>query len=569
MADIDFVIGGKNDTAKAFGAVENGLDRVATAADKASEKAASSTSRIGASISSLLTLTGALVAAKAIYSGVTGAISAVAGGMDDFDAAQESVRAMSQAMELNGGAADDLVQRYTDLSDAIEAKTNIAAEEAQALMKQAAILGVNNDEIGDMTVAAIGLSEALGVSLEDGLKKARLATEGNFAAFEKILPSIKQMATDEEKLAAVMELSARGMKMKEEASQSAGGEAERMSHRLGNLMETIGAMLAPIREIAYKGIALLADALSRVLGPAVESTQELFKKWEPVILEAIEKTVNGIVAAITMAEVIFGNFGDVVGLVFNTLKLKYETYRADTEHLFVNTIPAYLTWFGDNFFNIIETAFSAVSSVITNHVLKIRDTLAALWEFVATRGQSDILGQLGEIAGRSYLQGFENSIGELPNVAARTMTDTERQLQNQIGKTSDKLAAEFTEKFNARAVKLGQQVGENLDKNVNLKLKKTAEDAAAEIEKKLGEDSKKMAAGGTDSPLQAAESRLLTRGPADRVRDTQEQVAQNTAKMVKQQEQMLIVQAEQASMLREIRDIDAAKPTLNIAAAPI
>jgi len=155
----------------------------------------------------------------------------------------------------------------------------------------------------------------LGVSLEDGLKKSRLATEGNFKAFEKLLPAIKEMKTDEEKLAAVMELSARGMAMKEAASQSAGGEAERMGHRVGNLMETIGALLAPIREVAYKGITLLADALANILGPAVESTQAMFETWEPVIMQAIESTVNGIVAGLTMAEVIFNNFGDVVGLV--------------------------------------------------------------------------------------------------------------------------------------------------------------------------------------------------------------------------------------------------------------
>jgi hypothetical protein len=57
-------------------------------------------------------------------------------------------------------------------------------------------------------------------------------------------------------------------------------------------------------------------------------------------------------------------------------------------------------------------------TVVSNHVTKIVDAFTALWEFIASGGTSDVLGQLGEISGRSYLAGFESSLTALPDIAA-------------------------------------------------------------------------------------------------------------------------------------------------------
>jgi hypothetical protein len=569
MADIVYTIGAKDAATPALNKVDSAMSRLEKSTKDLGESSERSLGKFSISIGSLAKAAGVFGAVALAAQGVRSAFGMIAAGVDDFDAATESVRALDQAMELNGGSSEALVGKYTDLADAIERNTNIAAEETQALMKQAAVLGVSNDQLGNMATAAVGLSEALGVSLEDGLKKARLATEGNFKAFEKMIPSIKEMTTDEEKLAAVMELSARGMAMKEAASQSAGGEAERMNHRLGNLFETVGALIAPLREVAYKGITLLADALSNVLTPAVDSTRALFEQWEPVIMGAIESTVNGIIAGLTMAEVIFNNFGDVVGLVFDTIKLKYETYRADTEHLFVTTIPAYISWFGDNFFNIIETAFSAVSSVITEHISKIADTFQAFWDFISSGGGTDLLGELGDIAGRSYLEGFENSIEALPTVAARAMTATEKALQNSIGSTAGKLAEEYESKMAERTVKIGSSIGENIADSIDLKLKKTADDIEKKGDKKLTDSGKAAGATAGDDALQAQESRLLTRGtgqtsPVQLLQVIADGIKALVGGSAQQTEAQLVAASAAAELANQMKNA----PTLNIQGVP-
>ena len=232
-------------------------------------------------------------------------------------------------------------------------------------------------------------------------------------------------------------------------------------------------------------------------------------------MATIESAVTGVIAGLTMAEVIFNNFGAVVDLVFASIQLQYESYRADTEHLFVTTLPAYIGWFADNFFNIIETAYNAVYTVIYNATTKIIDTMKALWDFIASGGSTDLLGQLGEISGRSYLEGFQSSIEAMPEIAARALTAKEQELGAKIGSISTGLAEEFNRKFAERAVKLGENVGESLADTVELSLKKGEEEAKKkDVDKVLGNASSKGA--NSDAVLQAAESRLLTRGPGTR-----------------------------------------------------
>lgn len=561
MADIVYEIGAKDKATPALNTVDKGMSRLEKSTKDLGEASERSLGKMSISIGSLAKAAGVFGAISLAAQGVRSVFGMIGQGVDDLDRVNDHLRALNTAMELNGGSSEELMTQYSTLSDRLELLTNAEAETTQALMTQAAMLGVSNDQIDDMAVAALGLSEVLGVSVEDGLKKARLATEGNFKAFEKLLPSIKEMTTDEEKLAAVLELSNRGLKMKEDRAQTASGVAEQMGHRVGTLMEAIGALISPLREVVYKGIILLSDGLVNVLTPAIESTQSLFEQWEPVIMQAIESTVNGIIAGLTMAEVIFNNFGAVVGMAFDSVMLSYETYRADTEHLFVTVLPAYVSWFIDNFYNMLETGFNAALTLVMNLGKSFGDAFAAIWDFISSGGQTDILGNLGEIAGRNLMEGFESSVEALPQIAARAMTATEKELTASIGETANKLASEYDAKMAQRTIKIGGKIGEDMATAIDLQLKKTAD----EVESKTDSIEKSKAATGASTPsdaiLQASQSRLLTRGPGERKKDPVDVLQQVLAQQEIATEQAAIA----ASELAQIKNNLAANPLLTLA----
>lgn len=489
---IDFVIGGKDHAKPAMASVEQSLQRLEKKTDS-----------LSASTMSLTKLTVGVAGAYALFKGAIASLSGLSGSIDDFDAAQESVRALDQAMEINGGSSEALMQQYEGLADTLEKTTNVAAETTQGLMQQAAIMGVSNEQLDDMAVAAIGLSEALSVSLDTGLEKVRLATEGNFKAFEKLIPSMKTMKTDEEKLAAVMELSARGLAMKEEASKSAAGSAEQMEHRVGNLLETIGGMLSPIRQLVNQGITVLADSLSGLLAPAAEYMQEVFADmggWMDWVKEKVIAGVNLMVGAFTFFEVILTNLDSIWTIVVSQAELYMLQLGGTIMHVLTEVIPAYASWFRENFVNLMRDAVMLAYTVVSNHVQKIVDAFMALWEFIESGGTSNILGQLGEIAGRSYLEGFEASLTDLPTIASRTITDREQELAATIGQLGSNLGDEFARKMEERMIGIGDSVGDELNTNIDLSL------ANAGVTKRKD--------GTSGTSINATESRLLTRGPS-------------------------------------------------------
>ena len=507
MADIEFVIGAKDAASPVLKKVDGSLDRLAASANKTADVAQKSLNKIDVSFASMLKGAGIFKAVDIAVQGLQKAFTSIVGSISSANAAYdtqvESVKGLETALRLNGENVSEQSAKMQAFANDMQALTGVGDEATLAIAKQAAIMGVGADQLDDVTRATIGLAEATGKSLDESLKLVKNSLAGEFGAFGEIIPAIKQATTESEKLAMVQDLASKGLEAKIDASNRLAGVEERASGAVGDLMEQFGALLAPVREVIALGIKAFAEALTGILVPAVAYTQAAFEKWKPVILNAVESTVNAIIFGITAAEVAYNNFGDIVGIAIDSVLLAYESYRADTEQLFTVTIPAYASWFGENFFNILETAFSAVSAVITNHITKIIDTLGALWEFIASAGSSDILGQLGEIAGRSYLEGFENSIGELPNIAARAMTDREKELQAKIGKSATKIAEEFNAKFEARAIKLGGPFGEGIDKEIDLALGGEHAGGAGK-----GKSSSTAA-------LQAFESRLLTRGPAE------------------------------------------------------
>jgi len=283
-----------------------------------------------------------------------------------------------------------------------------------------------------------------------------------------------------------------------------------MHHRIGNLMETIGAMLAPVRELVYKGIALLADALSNILAPAVESTAVWFKEWEPVIVQAMETAVNAVVKAITFIEVAFTHLPEIWELAVSQAELYMIQISETISRALTEVIPAYLLWFGENVVNLMRDAFSLVYTVVSNHITKVVDAFGAMWDYIKSNGQTNVLETLGEISGRSYLDGFVSSLTELPQIASREITSRERELSSTIGEIGDKLGEAFSEKLAGRMVSFGEDAL-GLDYQIDLKVK----DKVNEATSSTAQQNAARVGGGllTAATTQATEGRLLTRGP--------------------------------------------------------
>ena len=510
---IDFVIGGKDEASPAIDEVEKSMDKlldqqieydriqkkvaksttVATQAIQKQEKAESSletkTSKLNIAVGALVVAYGAIKAATALL-----------GGLDKINAAYDqqtaSVKKLNSVLNVRGHAAAS--QGMQDFASQMQKLTGVGDEVTIGLMSQAAEMGFATGAINDATKAAIGLSDVTGKGLEQSLSDVKAALQGNFDAFIGLNPQIMYMRTNQEKLAAVMKIAGQGLNDQSKNMLTVEGSGKRATGAFGDLLESISAILAPVRVLINAGLQQLSESLQSVLVPAVEYANEVLANIGPImdwVKEKVVLAINIMIGAFTWLEVEIRNL-DLIWELWKSAAELAMIYVSETiMHALTEVIPAYAEWWADNFVNIFETAFSLVFTVVSNHISKIIDALKALWEFIASGGSSDILGDLGAISARSYLEGFESSLTSLPEIAGRKLTEREKELAEKIGAIGSRLGDEFTKKMKERMIGVGDTLGSELS-------------SASDKFNLKGQNNVLM------QGINATESRLLTRGPA-------------------------------------------------------
>jgi hypothetical protein len=496
---IDFVIGGKDKASPAMDSAAKSMRKLETGAE-----------RLGNATKSLMATFAPLLAVYGAVKSVMAATDFIKNSSEAYDIQTAAVNRLEVALKLQGAAVEGESARLQTFAGDMQKLTGVGDELTLGLMNQAAMMGVNSEQLDDAAKAAIGLSEATGKSLDESLKMVTNSLQGEFGAFGEVIPAIKTMQTEEEKLAAVLALSAKGLEAKTEASNTVAGMSERASGAVGDLMESVGALIAPVRILISQGIKTLAESMQTLLVPAVEYANSVLANIGPLMDWVKEKVVAGVnlmVGAFTFFEVVISNLDKIWVAMVAQAELYLLQMSGAVMHALTVTIPAYASWFAENFVNLIRDGLMLAFTVVTNHVTKIIDAFKALWDFIASGGQTDVLGQLGDIAGRSYLEGFESSLTDLPEIAGRKISEREKELAATIGQIGADLGEEFSTKFAERMVGMGDGLSDEFSKEIDLKVNKKIDD-------QLGTKS-----GGALGPLSASESRLLTRGPADKQAD--------------------------------------------------
>lgn len=497
---IDFVIGGKDQAKPAMASVEKSLERL----EKKTDSLGSATSR-------LAKVTGALVGAYAAFKGVVAMIGGVGRLNAAYDQQTEAVKGLEVALGLQGASVSVESARLQKFAGDMQKLTGVGDELTLAMMKQASMMGVATEDLDDMAKAAIGLGEVMGTSAESGMEMMRRAQEGNFMQFQRTFPEIAKMATEEEKLAFVTALAAKGLEAKVEASNRVAGMSERASGAVGDLMESVGALLAPVRILISAGIKTLAESLSTLLVPAVAYAEEVLANIGPMmdwVREKVIAGINGVIGAFTFLEVTLKNLDQLWIYVESYVELTMRQIGETIMHTLVEVIPAYVMWFGENIINLFRDAWNGVLQVFYNATRMIAEILIELWEFVVNdmgSGSAALGERIGAILASGLTTGFESALTELPNIAARQISEREQQLTDTMAKIGDNLGGEFAEKMKARMVGAAAGIGDGINKEIDLSLNAAGESAS---------DNKAKRKDGTlGASINAMESRLLTRGP--------------------------------------------------------
>lgn len=156
-----------------------------------------------------------------------------------IDAALEAEAAdmrVEAAMRGMGTYTPELSAKMKELAGVIQNEIGGSDEYFKDLISQLITLGVGTDKI-DQATRAITAMEAIGKKGARAVQAIAKAVEGDYTAFEALIPSVKEATTQQEKLDAINRTLAGGYSQQQAQLLTVGGAWEALKGRLGDAQE--------------------------------------------------------------------------------------------------------------------------------------------------------------------------------------------------------------------------------------------------------------------------------------------------------------------------------------------
>jgi len=184
-----------------------------------------------------------------------------------------------------------------------------------------------------------------------------------------------------------------------------------------------------------EGVSSIAGSIAGAISSMIAGTFN----WRGAFKDVAET----IVTAFAAMESLFQQWQTVGELAFNSILLGLVTFGNTAEHIFTVALPEIIRWFGDNWAEIFTDIASYVATIISNMHENLVRFFTAVFEFLQGDGFSFEWVTLTE--------GFEATLKELPNIAARELGGLEAELQK-------------------RGQALGEALNKGMQENVNNRL---------------------------------------------------------------------------------------------------
>ncbi len=443
---------------------------------------------------------------------------------------------LSGALALVGEHARAQVPMMKEFAAGIQQITTQGDEATLELMAMGASMGkLSGQELKDATTAAIGLAKAYKMDTVAAMRLVARAALGDTASLSRYGIKLDESLSKQEKFNAVLKIGKENFALAEAETKTYGGAMQQIKNMVGDVKESIGEQLAPI-------VIALAQTFKEQL-PAI-------KGFALGVVEVFKNTLRGAIVAFTFMEAVVQNWKDAVIIYFKFILLGWISLAMNIKHFCTEVIPAYLTWLKDNWRQIFETMWNALKSFTKN----IGKNLAALWRAI----RDFVKGKGWHFQWTGLLDGFESTLKEMPKIAERQLTGTEKKLVRDIRE---------------RGARVGDAFGAGMDKKVAERIKKMGLGVKEEVKASMpaavvpggAEEEKAAAAPGRAKTFSAFESRFLTRAPGA---DPQVQSANHLKKISQDLGTMRADQRKQRELQEEqLRQAERGTGTLQLKAA--
>ena len=352
----------------------------------------------------------------------------------------------SRLLFKGGVAAVDLAAK-TDQLAKIAAGTSTELGDLARIYQQ----GANRGSFGQDKINQ--LSER-GIAIYEGLQHA---TGKSGAALDKMISDGKIGITEmDAAMAYLTEGNGYYANSLEDIGNTTGGMLTQIKN---NLLQTLGA-LGGVGTEAFKPVLTSILAMSEGIKSSVATIAPIVNQLFMVIKGAfggmhavVNTTYTNIFGATTatfggMLSVVmewvtkfrwfFENIVPIIQFVGLSMVSIMVTAFNDIAYFLTDKMPAYLSWFAENWKNIFTDIFNGTVAIFTNLGKNIAMAMTQIWNFITSGGTAEL-----EFAWTPLLDGFESTVAQLPDIPDRAMTELEQSLEQQTQAVATQLADSF------------------------------------------------------------------------------------------------------------------------------
>jgi hypothetical protein len=427
--------------------------------------------------------------------------------LDAFAQLESTQVRLQAALRASGEAVDSVMPHFNALADSLSAATTASKGSILGLEEQAEELGATVAQTEQAVKWALALAKGNAELAQTYVRGTVELARGNPMMLRYLL-HLRGVRSESELMQRVQERINRGWAIAQAETGTVSGQIQRLRNAWNQLLVPLGKVVADVLMPAVTATTEWAQTLAGQLGPAWEAVKatvgDLLPLWRAItsLMGAVwdtavqaagalgrwlsssvvdwQKFKDFAIDALITAEFGIRHFGDVAAYVWTRLQLNFVETTDGISFFFTATLPALLSWFGDNWQDVFKTAFNFVISANANMARSVVDTIKNIPGLIAgTVDWSEVLHPLTE--------GFINTVKSLPNIPEQQMSVLAQQLREQ-GIAQEKALGSSFEEFRKRkleefaagvppraladAASAGIQLGEQFNKGAKSEVQK-------------------------------------------------------------------------------------------------
>lgn len=397
-----------------------------------------------------------------------GAKEAVSGARTQIQAEKQLERALSSTTGVAGHTSASIKTLAKDLQNTAGISDEVTLGAAAML---AGFKKINGDEFSRTMKVAADMSAAIGGDLTSNVQNLGSILANPAEGMNALTSAGVVFTREQQNQIRIMQASgdmmgAQGVILKELETRYGGAAAEladpwaKASTVLKNVGDMFGMVLMPAIDLVSGAISVGGNYLLsfeddfRSLGVEIAAWSavavEMFTAAATSLYDALSPAIDFIGTALSdlfeyiggsssfadwaiEAAVWVSHLGDVMKAIAVSMAANIITFGNDAAYVFTDTLPTYLTWFGDNFQNVMFTAVDYVLTIFINLGQNIRNMWSAVLEFIKGNGF--------EFDWTPLTEGAKSAIDKLPEIPQRAKSEFEKAIHSDADALNKNLSA--------------------------------------------------------------------------------------------------------------------------------